>query len=211
MSLTGSPMDRGREEDGGASSGEPPPDNWDAQFTAIVSGISSGIQWTVADPRQESETSADAQALSELDDNAATAGFIKAPDTIWRDAIATPPVPETAEERRLRRQQRRAEREADYAAFAAAQAELAAAYEADTEHFEPPPPPPFPRPHRRTIGGILLLVLGVLILITPALLPGSLEFALIAAFIIIIGGVALIISARRHRPPRPVYDDGAEV
>lgn len=197
MSIAGYPMDHGegdRHDDGRATPTGGPPDDWDAQFTAIVSGISGSMRWQ-ATP-------------SELDDHAADVaesapGYLRAPDSIWQNA-----APDTADDRRLRRELRRAERAEELAAFQRAQEEVAAARAADTEHYEPPPPPPLPRPSRRTVGAIALMVIGLVLVIFPALLPAPYELIAVVGLGMLFGGGAMMI-ARMRRHPR--HDDGAQV
>lgn len=195
MSIAGAPMDHGegdRHDDGRATPAGGPPDDWNAQFTAIVSGISGTMRWEAT--------------VGELDEQATAgtaAGFTRAPDSIWADA-----VPDTADERRLRREMRRAERAEELAAFRQAQEELAAAREADTEHYEPPAPPPIPRPSRRTVGALLLMVMGLALIIFPALLPAPYELIAVAGLGMLFGGGWMLIARMRRHPGD---DDGARV
>ena len=203
MSIAGAPMDhgdQGRSDDGRATPAGGPPSDWDKQFTAIVSGISGDMRWEVT--------------TEELDEQAADhaahpGGFTRAPDSIWDDDVDT--APDTAEERRMRRELRRAERAESLAAFQRAQEELAAARAADTEHFVPPEPPPMPRLKRRTVGAIAMIVMGLVLVMFPALLPASFELiAVLGALLILLGGALLPTGIRRHRNDVG-WDDGSRV
>ena len=201
MTAAGFPTDperRDGSERGG--SGEPPAEDWNAQFTAIVSGISGSMRW--------------AATADDLDAHAAEAD--RAP------VEQAPPVFEgpwfgesddTAESRRLRREMRRQERADALAAHLQAQAEFEAEMAADDEHFVPPPPPPLPRLRRRTVAALLLIALGILLLAWPALLPVSYDVIMVLALLLILGGATvLVIGMRRYRgAPGEGWDDGAEV
>lgn len=176
---------------------EPPPDDWNAQFTAIVSGISGGMHWQVSEP--------------ELDAAAGTTGepdrtILDGRDVVrWRHQ-----EPDTAEARQLRRELRRQQRAEELALFLEEQARREAEFAADTEHFVPPPPPPLPRLRRRTVGALLLLVLGGAFLALPGLLPVTLEWALVLSIGSILAGGAILAKGLRHQH-REGWDDGAEV
>ncbi|MBN9611639.1 MAG: hypothetical protein BGO26_05105 [Actinobacteria bacterium 69-20] len=200
MSITGSPMDggeRGRQDDGRATPAGQPPTDWDAQFTAIVSGITGSMRWEATAGDLDEHANADPPVPT------ADRGIPRAPDSIWSAAIL-----DTADDRRARRELRRAERAAELAAFQQAQAEVEAARAADTEHFVPPPPPPLPRLRRRTVGALLLMILGLLLLVFPALLPAPFELIAVLGLVLLLGGAAILVAGmRRHHDG----SDGAEV
>lgn len=202
-------MDRGREEDGdGIGSGEPPAADWNAEFTAIVSGISGSMQWSATPAEVDEEATRAAEDARRDAARGIAGGFAVAPDDIWQHSAA-----ETPEERRRRRELRRQERAVELAAFQQAQSEIEAARAADTERYEPPPPPPLPKPRRSTVGGLVLMFFGIIILVAPALVPASLEFTLVLSLALILGGVAVIMAGMRRyrRFRRPPGDDGAAV
>jgi hypothetical protein len=193
--------DQGPHDDGRATPTGGPPDDWDKRFTAIVSGISGDMRWEAG--VEELDEEADQRAA---DDAAQGSGVRRAPDSIWDDATS-----DTADDRRLRREMRRAERAASLAAFRQAQEELAAAREADTEHYVPPEPPPMPRLKRRTVGAIALIVMGLVLVVFPALLPASFELIAVLGALLILGGGALLATGiRRHRSDDG-WDDGSRV
>ncbi len=208
MSIAGYPTDPG---DQGPHDGshrpvpsEPPPDDWNAQFTAIVSGISGSMRWeATADDLDESAAQHGQQ------DRSAPHRFETAPGNIW-----APPPPDTAEDRRLRRELRRQQRAAELAAHLEAEAAREAEMAADTEHFVPPDPPPLPRLKRRTVGALVLIAAGLLLLIWPEALPVSIELIFVLALLLILGGGAILVLGMRHHrhgDPREGWDDGAEV
>lgn len=191
MAIAGYPLDHGEgdhHEDGRATPAGEPPLDWNAQFTAIVSGISGTMRWE-ATPE-------------ELDEPPVTRPP-RAPDSIWETG-----APDTAEDRRIRREMRRAERAEELAAFQQAQEELAAARAADTEHYEPPAPPPLSKPSRHTVGAIIMMIAGLALIIFPALLPAPFELiAVLGLALLVTGGWQLIMRMRNH----PLDDDGAQV
>lgn len=205
MSIAGYPMDHGDQgphDDGRATPTGGPPDDWDAKFTAIVSGITGDIRWS-ATPA-ELDDSAEKAAAEAADDRAPHRSIPRAPDSIWDDVAS-----ESADDRKLRRELRRAERSEALAAFQRAQDELEAARAADTEHFVPPEPPPLPRFQRRTVGALALIVLGLVLVIFPALLPAPVELiAVIGIVLLVAGGGVLFTGLRRHRDG---WDDGSRV
>lgn len=206
MSIAGAPMDhgeQGRGDDGRATPAGGPPDDWDKQFTAIVSGISGDMRWEV------STADLDEKAA---DDAARRAAIPRAPDSIWDDAAGLADAGlDTADDRRLRRELRRAERAEELAAFQQAQDELAAARAADTEHFVPPEPPPMPRLRRRTVGALALIVMGLVLVLFPALLPASFELIAVLGALLILGGGAMLATGIRRHHADDGWDDGSRV
>lgn len=208
MSIAGYPMDHGDQgphDDGRATPTGGPPDDWDRQFSAIVSGISGDMRWEAG--VAELDEGADEKAA---DDAAHSTGIRRAPDSIWDDA-AFDAVPDTADDRRLRREMRRAERAESLAAFQRAQDQLAAAREADTEHYVPPEPPPMPRLRRRTVGALALIVMGLVLVVFPALLPASFELIAVLGALLILGGGALLATGIRRHHADDGWDDGSRI
>lgn len=208
MSIAGAPMDhgdQGRSDDGRATPAGGPPDDWDRQFTAIVSGISGDMRWEVSTEELDEKAADDATRIADIP---------RAPDSIWDDAAFNAGAdadPDTADDRRLRRELRRAERAESLAAFRQAQEELAAAREADTEHFVPPEPPPMPRLQRRTVGALALIVAGLVLVVFPALLPASFELITALGALLILGGGALLATGIRRHHTDDGWDDGSRV
>jgi hypothetical protein len=81
----------------------------------------------------------------------------------------------------------------------------------DGDHFEPPEPPPLPMPRPRTLGGMLLLAVGVLLLIQPGL-PGLGETGGTAlGLLVITAGIGWLVLGLRDGPPPEGWDDGARL
>ncbi len=78
------------------------------------------------------------------------------------------------------------------------------------EHFVPLEPPPLPRPRRRTVGGLGMLLLGMLLVAAPNLigLPG--QVGLLLGLLSMTGGIGWLGLGLREPPPRDAGpDDGA--
>lgn len=110
----------------------------------------------------------------------------------------------------------------DAAAEAAAQARIAAerdaefaleAAEDEDDHFYPPPAPPFPVPTANTVGAVLLMILGILVLLRGDVFGLDSNTSFPASIILLLAGSALIIRGLRDRPEpgEEPEDDGAEV
>lgn len=82
----------------------------------------------------------------------------------------------------------------------------------ENEHFVPPEPPPLPRPGRGAFVVLLFFVLGLLLLITPALLgvPETVSLPLGLLFLAVASGL-LLLRIRRRLPDDHGPDDGAQV
>jgi hypothetical protein len=77
---------------------------------------------------------------------------------------------------------------------------------AEDEHFVPPPPPPFPRPQPATLGAVLSIAAGLVVLALQ--FDGGSLTAL--AILAILGGVASLVWRMRNGPPTDSgWDDGA--
>ncbi len=143
-------------------------------------------------------------------------------DSVRRHPSGTAPPADTttpdqqsdaAAERARRRELRRLERAAEVAAFAASEAQAQADRDADQEHFTPPDPPPLPRPRLRTVGSVLMIMLGILLLARPGILAVGPDLAMILAVLLIVGGAVLLLTGiwRRRGPGGTGGDDGAVV
>lgn len=170
-------------------------DDIDAAFAAIISGITTDAYWT---PQTETGPQHDSspQAGAQRHPSGGGAG------------------PDTGEERARRRELRRLERAEEVAAYEAQQAEIQAERDADEAHFEPPEPPPLPRPKGRTIGALLMLLGGIVLLARPGLLAVGFDLALVIAVVLILGGVTVLLTGiwrRRAGAEADGWDDGAEV
>ena len=79
---------------------------------------------------------------------------------------------------------------------------------AEEDHFEPPPPPPLPRFRPVTLGALVLIALGMLVVITH-FDGGDLD---VLGYIAVFGGFASLVWNMRQGPPTDSgWDDGAVV
>ncbi|MBV9291139.1 MAG: hypothetical protein JO222_01720 [Frankiales bacterium] len=86
--------------------------------------------------------------------------------------------------------------------------ELAGFDPADEAHFEPPPPPPLPRFRPVTLGALVLIALGMLVVVTH-FDGGNLD---VLGYIAVFGGFASLVWNMRQGPPTDSgWDDGAVV
>lgn len=181
-------------------------DDIDAAFAAIVSGITTDASWTPlagAPPPTGIGPRTGAPAI----ESGPQAGAERHPS-------GGGARPETGEERARRRELRRLERAEEVAAYQAQQAEIQAERDADEAHFEPPDPPPLPRPKGRTIGALLMLLGGITLLARPGLLAVGFDLTLVIAVVLILSGVAVLLTGiwrRRDTAEADGWDDGAEV
>jgi len=82
----------------------------------------------------------------------------------------------------------------------------------DESHYIPPPPPPVPRLRARTVGAVLCVLLGVLVLFTPGVLHLSASLGLgLLGMCLLAGGAAALIWWMRDSSPDSGPDDGAIV
>jgi len=117
-------------------------------------------------------------------------------------------------ERARRRELRRLERAAELEAFRAGEEQERAERDADQEHFTPPDPPPLPRPKLRTVGSVLMILGGILLLARPGILSVAPDLALVLAMLLIVGGAVLLVTGiwrRRGGNEGDGWDDGAAV
>ncbi len=148
---------------------------------------------------------------------AIVSGIVSSPDLpagAERHPSAGRPLPDTSDDRARRRELRRLERAAEVAAFAAHEAEIEAERAADEAHFEPPEPPPLPRPKGRTIGALLMLLGGLVLLVRPGLLAVGFDLTMVISVILILGGAVLLLTGiwkRRNSSDADGWDDGAVV
>ena len=181
--MTGLPDDADR------TNRERPASEVDAEFAAIISGISKEMTWT--------------STPQELD-AAATAAESETDDTT-----------DTGDERERRRALRRAQRAEEVALFEAGQAEAEAELQADDAHFVPPEPPPLPKPKRRTVVALLFMVIGLVVLVRPSLLAVAPDVVLVLGIGCLVGGFAMLIHGLRPHSSDPDdadgWDDGARL
>lgn len=96
------------------------------------------------------------------------------------------------------------------AAFARIIAGLRAEPE-EKDHFDPPEPPPLPIPRPRTIGGVLALIVGVLLLAGPNLLGVSERVGTPLGLFLLTAGIGWLVTGLRPDPPPEGSDDGARL
>ncbi|RJQ69619.1 hypothetical protein D5S17_31010 [Pseudonocardiaceae bacterium YIM PH 21723] len=80
----------------------------------------------------------------------------------------------------------------------------------EDEHFVPPEPPPLPPLRGPTIGALLLMAIGVLLLVAPEVIGLNSQTGLILALLALASGVGLLILKMKQDPPEG-WDDGAQV
>jgi len=185
--------------------GEPSDTDVDAAFAAIVSGIAPHMRWA-ADHLPRPGQAAD------QDQAAAGPGH--------RPPLARPAHPElpsgreSADERARRRELRRLERAMEVEAYEAQKAAREAELAADDAHYTPPEPPPLPRPKGRTIGAVLLMAAGILLVARPGLLSVGPDLVLILALALLVSGAGLLVAGMRRQHGNgdgDGEDDGAVV
>jgi hypothetical protein len=82
---------------------------------------------------------------------------------------------------------------------------------AEDDHFEPPEPPPLPVPRPRTVGGVALLAVGVLLLVAPHLLSLDPAVATPLGLLALTAGIGTLVLGLRSGPPQDGWDDGARL
>ena len=199
--MTSVPPDDGDSPNAVPPSGEKSAAQVDAEFAAIVSGISQQMSWDSVDGDSQGDSpNPGARTIAEIDRAA------QHPDI---DGAAA------AKERERRRALRRAERAAEVAAFEADRAESEAEQQADDAHYVPPDPPPVPRPKRRTVVALLVLAVGLVMLVRPGLLQVAPDVVLVLGIACLTGGFGLLIYGLRPRSADPDdadgWDDGARL
>ena len=83
--------------------------------------------------------------------------------------------------------------------------------EAGEEHFDPPEPPPLPIPRPRTVGGVLTLTVGVLLLVAPSLLDVGERVGTPLGLLAVTAGIGWLVIGLRPDPPADESDDGARL
>jgi len=81
----------------------------------------------------------------------------------------------------------------------------------DDDHYDPPEPPPLPVPRPRTVGGVLILALGVLLLFGPNVLNLGERAAMLLGLLALTAGVGWLMIGLRPDPPPDGSDDGAQL
>lgn len=84
--------------------------------------------------------------------------------------------------------------------------------EPEEEHYVPPEPPPLPKLRPGTIFGMLLIVIGIFLLVAPAIIGLGARIATPLALISLAAGIGwLVLRMRQGPPPDSGWDDGAQL
>ena len=81
----------------------------------------------------------------------------------------------------------------------------------EDEHYEPPEPPPLPRLRWPTMLAIGLMVVGIVLLVLPAVTALDGRFATPVGLLALAGGIATLLLRARTTSRLEPGDDGAEV
>jgi hypothetical protein len=86
-------------------------------------------------------------------------------------------------------------------------------FTADTgeDHFDPPEPPPLPMPRPRTVGGVLTLTVGVLLLAASNLVGLGERVATPLGLLVVTAGIGWLVIGLRPGPSSAGSDDGARL
>jgi hypothetical protein len=79
------------------------------------------------------------------------------------------------------------------------------------DHFDPPEPPPLPMPRPRTVGGVLTLAVGVLLLAAPNLVGLGERLAMPLGLLAVTAGIGWLVIGLRPGPSAAGPDDGAQL
>jgi hypothetical protein len=79
------------------------------------------------------------------------------------------------------------------------------------DHFDPPEPPPLPTPRPRTVGGVLALAVGILLLAAPNVLDLGERVATPLGLLAVTAGVGWLVIGLRLGPSADESDDGARL
>ncbi len=82
----------------------------------------------------------------------------------------------------------------------------------DEEHFVPPEPPPLPMLRPGTLGALLLLALGLVLVLAPGLLGLAERLGTPLGLLALAGGIGVLVLRLRQGPPTDSgWDDGARL
>jgi hypothetical protein len=79
------------------------------------------------------------------------------------------------------------------------------------DHFDPPEPPPLPMPRPRTVGGVLTLAVGVLLLAASNLVGLGERVATPLGLLAVTAGIGWLVIGLRPGPSAAGSDDGARL
>lgn len=89
--------------------------------------------------------------------------------------------------------------------------DLSVQSDTDEDHFDPPEPPPLPVPRARTVGGVLTVTGGVLLLAAPNLLDLGERVAIPLGLLAVTAGIGWLVIGLRPGPSGDEFDDGARL
>jgi hypothetical protein len=90
--------------------------------------------------------------------------------------------------------------------------DLAEPLDDDDDHYVPPEPPPLPRPQPATLGAVLLLALGIVMVAFPQLIGMSDQYGLPLGLLCFTGAIVWLVARLRQGPPNDSgWDDGARL
>ena len=81
----------------------------------------------------------------------------------------------------------------------------------DEGHYVPPEPPPLPTPRPSTLGGIVVIAIGLVLLLLPTLAGLGSTTSLPIGLIAVSAGIIWLLLRMRQGPSRSEDDDGAQI
>jgi hypothetical protein len=85
------------------------------------------------------------------------------------------------------------------------------ASDAHEDHFEPPEPAPLPIPRTRTVGGVLTIIVGVLLLALPNVVDLGERVATPLGLLAVTAGIGWLVTGLRSDAAPQGPDDGAQL
>lgn len=85
------------------------------------------------------------------------------------------------------------------------------ASDTDEDHFEPPEPAPLPIPRTRTVGGVLTIIVGVLLLALPNVVDLGERVATPLGLLAVTAGIGWLVTGLRSDAAPQGPDDGAQL
>ncbi|GIF04560.1 DUF308 domain-containing protein [Actinoplanes siamensis] len=81
----------------------------------------------------------------------------------------------------------------------------------EEERYVPPPPPPLPHISKYAVAGVLGVLLGFVLFLSPTLIPIDPTFTMLFGFAAIVGGAVTLVWRLRSGDDDDEFDDGAVV
>ncbi|HWC83648.1 MAG TPA: hypothetical protein VG756_27135 [Pseudonocardiaceae bacterium] len=82
----------------------------------------------------------------------------------------------------------------------------------EEEHYVPPDPPPLPRLRAGTVFGLVMILIGIFLLVAPAVIGLAARIATPLALISLAAGIGwLVLRMRQGPPPDSGWDNGAQL